>query len=158
MKVRLRTDVFPQQAWEGVVTTINPEVEVSTRNVRVRATFPNPDGRLRMGMFVNVEVLSPEMHKVLLIPATAVIYAPFGDSVFTVEEQKRDGGKPELVAQQKFVRLGERRGDLVAVVSGLNAGETVVSSGAFKLRNGAAVMVRNDLAPKIQEAPKPVER
>src|SRR5216683_2115078 len=158
MRVRLRTDVFPQQGWDGVVTTINPEVDVSTRNVRVRATFPNPDGRLRPGMFANVDVISPEKRPVVVIPATAVIYAPYGDSVFALEEKKDAGGDPTLVARQKFVRLGERRGDLVAVVSGLAAGETVVSSGAFKLRNGTAVVVRNDLAPSAELAPKPVDK
>src|SRR5229473_1869787 len=130
MRMRLRTDVFPQQSWEGAVTTINPEVDVSTRNVRVRATLPNPDGRLRPGMFANVDVISPEKRPVVVIPATAVIYAPYGDSVFAIEEKEK-----ALVARQKFVRLGERRGDLVAVASGLNAGETLVSSGAFKLHN-----------------------
>jgi membrane fusion protein (multidrug efflux system) len=156
MKVRLRTDVFPQQAWEGLV--INPEVDVSTRNVRVRSTFPNPDGRLRPGMFANVEVISPEKRPVLVIPATAVIYAPYGDSVFALEEKKDPAGQVALAARQKFVRLGERRGDLVAVVSGLTPGETIVSSGAFKLRNGAAVVVRNDLAPSAELAPKPVDK
>src|SRR5712671_4767533 len=145
MRTRLRTDVFPQQSWDGELTTVNSEVDVSTRNVRVRATFPNPDGRLRPGMFANVDVISPEKRPVVVIPATAVIYAPYGDSVFALEE-KKDAGDT-LIARQKFVRLGERRGDLVAVVSGLTAGETVVGSGAFKLRNGTAVTIRNDLAP-----------
>ncbi|MFL5310352.1 MAG: efflux RND transporter periplasmic adaptor subunit [Myxococcales bacterium] len=158
MRVRLRTDVFPQQSWDGVLTTINPEVDVSTRNVRVRATVSNSDGRLRPGMFANVDVISPEKRPVLAIPATAVIYAPYGDSVFALEEKKDPGHEAILVAHQKFVRLGERRGDLVAVVSGLTAGETVVSSGAFKLRNGVAVMVRNDLAPSAELAPKPVDK
>jgi membrane fusion protein (multidrug efflux system) len=156
MRARLRTDVFPKQSWDGMVTTINPEVDVSTRNVRVRATFPNPDGRLRPGMFVNVEVLSPERRRVLLIPSTAILYAPYGDSVFAIEE-KKEGANTSLTAHQKFVRLGERRGDLVAVTSGLNAGETIVSSGAFKLRNGMNVVVRNDLAPSAELAPKPVD-
>ena len=158
MKVRLRTYVFPQHSWEGAVTTINPEVDVSTRNVRVRGTLPNPDGRLRPGMFANVDVISPEKRPVLVIPATAVIYAPYGDSVFALEEKKDPAGQATLVARQKFVRLGERRGDLVAVVSGLTTGETVVSSGAFKLRNGATVVVRNDLAPSAELAPKPVDK
>ncbi|HYV66951.1 MAG TPA: efflux RND transporter periplasmic adaptor subunit [Myxococcales bacterium] len=156
MKVRLRTDVFPNQSWEGVVTTINPEVDVSSRNVRVRATFPNPDGRLRPGMFANVDVISPEKRSVVVIPSTAVIYAPYGDSVFALEK-KEGTNEGALVARQKFVRLGERRGDLVAVVSGLTPGETVVSSGAFKLRNGAAVTIRNDLAPGAELAPKPAD-
>lgn len=171
-QVVVRTDTFPSQRWEGRITTINPEVDVATRNVRVRATLPNPGGKLRPGMYANAEVVSPERRPVLLIPATAVLFAPYGDSVYVLEEArpedakgeaaKAEGAKaeaappgPRLVARQRFVRLGERRGDLVAVASGLSAGETVVSSGAFKLRNGAAVTVRNDLAPDVRLAPVP---
>jgi membrane fusion protein (multidrug efflux system) len=158
MKARLRTDVFPQLSWDGFVTTVNSEVDVATRNVRVRATFPNTDGRLRPGMFANLEVLAPENRHVLVIPTTAVIYAPYGDSVFSLEEKKDAAGNLSTIAHQKFARLGEHRGDLVAVVSGLEAGETVVSSGAFKLRNGAAVVVKNDLAPTSELAPKPTDK
>jgi membrane fusion protein, multidrug efflux system len=158
MVARLKSDVFPQASWEGKLTTINPEVDVATRNVRVRATFANPDGRLRPGMFVNVEVLSPDKRNLLVIPSTAILYAPYGDSVFAIEEKKDDPGKGTLIARQKFVRLGERKGDLVEVISGLAKGETIVSSGAFKLRNGAAVVVKNELAPKIEVAPKPVDQ
>jgi membrane fusion protein (multidrug efflux system) len=167
--VQVRTDTFPGQRWDGRVTTINPEVDVATRNVRVRATVANADGRLRPGMYANVEVVSAERRAVLLVPATAVLFAPYGDSVYVLEEAKPEEGAkgapaaaagaappgPRLVARQRFVRLGERRGDLVAVASGLAAGETVVSSGAFKLRNGAAVVVRNDLAPDARLAPTP---
>jgi len=155
--VRLRTDTFPNSTWDGKVSTINTEVDVATRNVRVRATIPNDDGRLRPGMFANVEVLSPEQVPVLLVPATAVIFAPYGDSVFVLDAKKGADGKEALVAQQRFVRLGERRGDLVAVENGLKAGEVVVSSGAFKLRSGATVVVKNDLAPDVQANPKPAE-
>jgi membrane fusion protein, multidrug efflux system len=157
MQARLRTDVFPQSSWDGLVTTVNSEVDVATRNVRVRATFPNPDGRLRSGMFANVEVLSKDLRRMLVIPATSVVYAPYGDSVFSIEE-KAEGGKTSLVAHQKFVRLGERRGSVVAVDSGLTAGETIVSSGAFKLRNGSPVVVRNDLAPEAAAAPVPTDK
>lgn len=157
IQARLQTDVFPGAVWDGVLSTINSEVDITTRNVRVRATFPNSDGRLRPGMYATVEVLSPDKRKVLVIPATAVIYAPYGDSVFTIEEKKK-GNQAGLFARQKFVRVGEHRGDLVSVSSGLNAGETVVSSGAFKLRNGSAVVVRNDLAPSAEIAPKPTDR
>jgi membrane fusion protein (multidrug efflux system) len=158
MKARLRTDVFPQASWEGTLTTVNSEVDVATRNVRVRATVPNADGRLRAGMFANVELLSPEKRSVLVIPATAVLYAPYGDSVFALEEKRDPAGNPTLIAHQKFVRLGERRGDLVAVVNGLTAGETIVSSGAFKLRNGSPVVVKNELAPKAEVNPQPVDK
>ncbi len=157
-RARVRTDTFPGTQWDGVITTINPEVDVNTRNVRIRATFPNSDGRLRPGMFANVEVLSSEKRPVVVIPATAVLYAPYGDSVFAIEEQKDETGKATALARQKFVRLGERRGDFVAVASGLRPGETVVSSGAFKLRNGMPVMVNNALAPTPELAPKPIDR
>ena len=145
----LRVDSFPGRTWQGVVTTINSEVDVVTRNVRVRATFPNKDGLLRPGLFVNVDVLASDKHDVLVIPATAVVFAPYGDSVFVLEN---------LVAQPRFVRLGERRGDLVAVLSGLKEGETVVSNGAFKLRKGVKVVVNNSLAPKVEVDPKPSDK
>src|SRR5438270_1540910 len=135
MSVNLSTDAYPGRNWQARISTVTPEVAVATRNVRVRSTFANGDQQLLPGMFANVEVLSPDKRRVLLIPVTSVLYAPYGDSVFTVVE-KKDGDKTALVAQQKFVRLSVRRGDLVAVESGLVAGETVVSSGAFKLRNG----------------------
>jgi len=157
-KASVRTDAYPEASWEGTVTTVNPEVDVSTRSVRVRATFENADGRLRPGMFANVEVLSSERKPALIIPATAVIFAPYGDSVFSIEEKKDESGKTATVAHQKFVRLGDRRGDFVAVASGLSAGETIVSAGAFKLRNGTAVAVNNDLAPGAEIAPKPTDQ
>jgi len=86
--------VFPQASWEGTLTTVNSEVDVATRNIRVRATVPNADGRLRAGMFANVELLSPEKRSVLVIPATAVLYAPYGDSVFALEEKRDPAGNP----------------------------------------------------------------
>ncbi|WP_223738945.1 efflux RND transporter periplasmic adaptor subunit [Corallococcus sp. AS-1-12] len=155
-KVRLRVDVFPGESWEGDLTTINPEVELSSRNVRMRATVPNADGRLLPGMFASVEVLSDASEQVVAIPATAVLFAPYGDSVFTLSEGKDAAGKTALLARQQFVRLGERRGDYVAVTSGLKPGQTVVSSGVFKLKNGAAVVVNNALAPPTEVAPQPV--
>jgi len=154
-RVRVHTDAYPDDEWEGEITTVNPEVDPATRNVRVRATLPNGDGRLRPGMFVNVEVLSSEKRSVLTIPATAVIFAPYGDSVFAIEEKKDEAGMSTTIARQRFVRTGERRGDVVAVLSGLEAGASVVSSGAFKLRNGAAVAVDNALAPEARLAPTP---
>jgi len=156
-KVRVHTDTFAGRSWEGVVSVINPEVDVATRNVRVRATLPNDDGQLEPGMFVNVEVLSNEKRNVVAIPATSVLYAPYGDSVFTLETQKNEAGKSATTAQRKFVRLGERRGDFVVVTSGLSGGETVVSNGAFKLRNGAAVVVDNTLAPQNELVPAAAE-
>jgi membrane fusion protein (multidrug efflux system) len=155
-RARLRTDAFPDDLWEGEVTIVNPEVSTATRNVRVRLTVPNADGRLRPGMFANVEILSGEATPVLVIPATAVVFAPYGDSVFAIEEKKDEQtGKTALVARQKFVRLGERRGDFVAVESGVAAGDTIVSAGAFKLRNGMAVAVTDAAGPRAEVAPRP---
>lgn len=157
-KVHMHTDTFPGGRWDGAITTINPEVDVATRNVRIRATFDNPDGRLRPGMFAKVDILASQPRPALAIPATAVLYAPYGDSVFVLEETKDDSGKVALVARQKFVRLGEREGDFVLVASGLAAGDVVVSSGAFKLRQGATVVVNNALAPAAEMAPKPTDK
>jgi membrane fusion protein (multidrug efflux system) len=175
-KVVLKVDVFPESSWDGTVTTINPEVDPATRNVRMRATVENPDGRLNPGMFASVEVEAGKAGPALVVPATSVIYAPFGDSVYLVQEQKDEpakadpekkappatakapGDKPTLIAQQQFVRLGERRGDFVQVLSGLKGGETLVSNGAFKLRNGQPIVVNNSLAPPAQFVPAPVDR
>jgi membrane fusion protein (multidrug efflux system) len=157
-RVSLRTDTFPDAKWDGEITTVNPEVDVATRNVRVRATFRNTDGRLRPGMFANVDVVSGEKRSTIVIPATAVLFAPYGDSVFSLEAKKDEKGGTATIARQKFVRLGERRGDFVAVVSGLSAGETIVSAGAFKLRNGVAVAVNDALAPGANLDPKPSDQ
>lgn len=156
-RARASVDIYPGESWEGEIATINPEVDPATRNVRVRATFLNPDGRLLPGMFANVDVVSPERRSVLVIPGTAVLYAPYGDSVFVLEEKADEAGRSVLLARQRLVRLGERRGDFVAVARGLDAGETVVSSGAFKLRNGAPVAVNNAHSLRPELSPKPVD-
>jgi membrane fusion protein (multidrug efflux system) len=156
--VQVTTDALAGQTIEGRVTAINPQVDSSTRNIRVQATVANPQERLRPGMFVKVALVLPVQDKVLAIPATAVLYAPYGDSVFVVEEKKseREGQSGKIVRQQ-FVHLGEKRGDFVSVLSGLKEGETVVSTGAFKLRNGQAVVVDNALAPEFKLTPNPEE-
>jgi membrane fusion protein (multidrug efflux system) len=147
---------LPDRVIEGKITAINPEVDAVTRNIRIQATVANRQERLRPGMFVNVAVVLPASEDVLAVPATAVLYAPYSDSVFVVEEKQSENNKqPGLVVRQQVVQLGERRGDLVAVVSGLEAGETIVSTGAFKLRNGQAVVVDNTLAPEFKLAPAP---
>ncbi len=156
--VKVIADTAPDSVQTGELTTISPEVDANTRNVRCRATFSNADGVLRPGMFVDATVILPVADEVISIPATAVIYAPYGNSVYVVAEEKdEDSGESYLVASQKFVRLGERRGDFVSVISGLESGETVVSSGAFKLRNGARVAVFNDLAPEAELDPTPAD-
>lgn len=157
-EVQVIADTGPDNVQLGELTTISPEVDPTTRNVRCRATFPNADSILRPGMFVEALVILPEEDPVLSIPATSVIYAPYGNSVFVVTEDPEASGQDGLlVATQKFVRLGERRGDFVAVASGLEEGDTVVTTGAFKLRNGAKVAVFNDLAPEALLDPNPAD-
>jgi membrane fusion protein (multidrug efflux system) len=156
LNVRVTTDALPGQVIEGQITAISPEVDAATRNIRIQATVANNQERLRPGMFVNVAVVLPSRQDVLAIPATAVLYAPYGDTVFVVHEKESEEGTSSVkVVQQKIVQLGEKRGDFVAVVSGLDKGETVVSTGVFKLRNDQAVVVDNTLAPEFKLAPEP---
>ena len=158
LTVRVTTDAFPDRDFEGKLTAINPEVETATRNVRMQATLANSSGLLRPGMYVDVAAVLPATEQVLMIPATAVLYAPYGDSVFVVEDKKDEKtGAVGKVLNQQFVRLGKTRGDFVVVESGLNAGQTIVTTGIFKLRNGMAVVVDNKLAPDFQINPKPTD-
>ncbi|HEY9421020.1 MAG TPA: efflux RND transporter periplasmic adaptor subunit [Thermoanaerobaculia bacterium] len=139
----------------GRITAFDAVVDPGTRNVQVQATFPNTDGRLRPGMFVETRILQGSSTTVVALPASAISYAPYGDSVFIVEQVKGPDGKPYRGVRQQFVKLGGARGDQVAVVSGVKAGEEVVTSGVFKLRNGAAVQVNNSIQPGNNPAPRP---
>ncbi len=154
--VRLSTDAAPGEIFSGKITAIAAEIDPVTRNVRVQATFANPAEKLRSGMFGTVTVMLPPTGKSLVIPSTAVLYAPYGDSVFVISEAKNPkSGKMEKTIRQQFIRLGSARGDFVTVVSGLKPGEEVVTTGVFKLHPGMSVVVDNSLAPKAQLAPKP---
>ena len=156
--VQVTTDGLPGQVVDGKITAINPQVDTATRNIQMQATVANPEERLRPGMFVNVAVVLPARKDVLAIPATAVLYAPYSDSVFVVEEKKAEkNGQPGQVVRQKFVRLGEKKGDYVAIVSGLDEGDTVVTTGVFKLRNGQSVVVNNAVTPEFKLNPEPEE-
>ena len=156
LPVSLTSDSAPDTAFTGTITAIDPNVDTATRNVKVQATFKNPKELLRPGMFVNVEVELPTTADVTAIPTTAILYAPFGDSVFIVSKEKNETtGAMETVARQAFVKLGESRGDFVAVTSGLKVGDEVVTGGVFKLRNGVAITVNNTMSPDAQLAPKP---
>jgi membrane fusion protein, multidrug efflux system len=140
---------------DGKVTAVDSVVDPSTRNVKIQATFDNPDEALRPGMFVETHVTLGAASDIVTVPATAVSYAPYGDSVFVVEKITGKDGTPYLGVRQKFVKLGRSRGDQVAVLSGLDPGEKVASSGVFKLHNGAAVYVNNQIQPGNNPAPKP---
>jgi membrane fusion protein (multidrug efflux system) len=138
-------------------------VDSLTRTIKVRAAVPNKGETLRPGMFANVTVVLPKLGDVVAIPATALVHASYGDSVFVVEDKKDDtgkvtsgaDGKPVKIARQQFVRTGSSRGDYVAIADGIAAGQDVVSAGAFKLRNGSKVTVNNDVKVDAQIAPRP---
>jgi membrane fusion protein (multidrug efflux system) len=154
--VRISSDTYPDQRFEGTLTAINPDLDEVTRSVRLQATFANTEQLLRPGMFVRVEVDFPEKQTVLAIPAMAILSAPYGDSVYVIETQPAKGGeKQQQTVRQQFVRTGRSRGDFISVTSGLKAGDRVVSAGLFKLRNGMSVQENNEVAPKAVEKPRP---
>lgn len=154
--VRITSDALPGEAINGKITAINPQVDSITRNIGIQATLENTEEHLRPGMFVNVQVVMPVENEVLAIPATSVLSAPYSDSVFVVDAKTDEkSGQEGKVVRQQFVRLGEKRGDFVSVVSGLTENDTVVTTGVFKLRNGQSVVVDNKLAPEFKLSPKP---
>jgi membrane fusion protein (multidrug efflux system) len=156
--VRVTARDLAGQEWTGKVSALDSRVDETTRNLQVQATLANPGGKLRPGMFVQTEVAIGAGEAVIALPASAISYAPYGDSVFVVTELTGEGGKPFKGVQQKFVKLGPARGDQVAVLSGVSAGDEVVTSGLFKLRNGAAVQVNNTVQPANNAAPRPENR
>jgi membrane fusion protein (multidrug efflux system) len=154
-KIIVRTDAYPDREFDGELTAINSEVDTVTRNIRLQGTLKNPDGALRPGMFARVEIFQGGSDEVLRIPLTAVFRAPYGDSVFVVLEKTGSNGKKEMTVEQRFIRTGRTMGDFISVMEGLKEGDPVVSSGAFKLRNGAGVQVDNSLSPKPSKTPNP---
>jgi len=154
-KVKVVTEGKAGDARTGTITAVDSVINEATRNLEIQATLANPRGDLRPGMFVRAEVVLGAQAAVTSLPASAISYAPYGDSVFVVGDMQGPSGATYRGVRQQFVKLGGTRGDQVAVVSGLKAGEEVVSSGAFKLRNGAAVKVNNLVQPSNNPAPKP---
>jgi membrane fusion protein (multidrug efflux system) len=153
--VRITTESLGNVPFEGRVTAIDSVVDATTRNIQVQATLANPASKLRPGMFVQTEMVIGASQHVIALPASAISYAPYGDSVFIVSDMKDDKGHSYRGVRQQIVRLGPARGDQIAVVSGINAGDEIVTSGLFKLRNGAAVQVNNKVKPGNNAAPKP---
>lgn len=150
--VQVEVSAYPGEQFPGSVSAINPKVENSTRNVLVRATLANPNGKLLPGMFTSLDVLLPNPAPQIVVPEGAITYTLYGNSVYAVAEKKTDGGevekdasgKPVLIAERRFVETGERRGGLVLVTKGLNAGEQVVSAGQLKLDNGTPIAISPD--------------
>ena len=153
--VRVQADGLPNVTFDGKINAVDAVVDEATRNVRVQATLPNPNGLLRPGMFVNTEVPLASKSNHVVLPATAIQYAPYGDMIYIVEDVKGPDGKTYRGVRQQVVKVGESRGDRVAILSGVNAGEEVVTSGVFKLRPGVHVQVNNSIQPENSEAPKP---
>jgi membrane fusion protein (multidrug efflux system) len=153
-------------ARDGTIAAIEPDIDATTRTIKLRAAVPNKAEKLRPGMFANITVLLPNKAAVVVVPATAVVHASFGDSVFIVEDKKDatgavvkgPDGKDAKAARQQFVKIGQARGDFVSIADGVKSGQEIVTAGAFKLRNGAGIVVAKDIGAKPQLDPHPENR
>jgi membrane fusion protein (multidrug efflux system) len=150
--VNISVDAWPGETFTGEIVAIEPAIDAATRNVSLRAGIGNQDGRLRPGMFAEISVDLPERRNVLLVPQTAISFSPFGNSVYVVE-----GGAGSAVARNVYVNVGRARGDLVEVVTGLQAGQQIVTSGQLKLQDGAKISIDNSVAISANATPTPPE-
>jgi len=157
--VALQVDTWPGETFSGQVSAINPQVDTSSRNVQIRATLPNPDHRLLPGMFATLQIDIGAPQRFVTLPQTAIAYNPYGDTVYLVlDKGKNAQGQPDLIAQQNFVTTGDTRGDQVAVLKGVKAGDIVVSAGQIKLHNGAPVAINNTVQPLDNAHPQVSEQ
>ncbi|MDR3451030.1 MAG: efflux RND transporter periplasmic adaptor subunit [Alphaproteobacteria bacterium] len=152
-KVAAHIDALPNTSFDGEVTAVNSRVDEATRNVQVRASFKNPDHKLLPGMFAHVNITVGEPQKFVTLPQTAITYNPYGNTVYLVT-----GPDDKPVAQQTFVTTGQQRGDQVAILTGVKEGDTVITSGQLKLRNGSPLIINNEIQPKNDANPKPVDK
>jgi len=153
--VEITLDAYGDKVFNGKITAINSLVDQNSRNIQIQATLPNSDTLLRPGMFAKVKVVLPEAQEVVAIPSSSIHYAPYGDSVFIVSDLKSPDGKTYKGVKEQFVKLGQSKGDLTAIVSGLNPGDEVVTSGVFRLRSGGAIIVNNKTVPGSDISPNP---
>ncbi|HUL55114.1 MAG TPA: efflux RND transporter periplasmic adaptor subunit [Opitutaceae bacterium] len=153
--VRLAVEAYPGEIFDGAINALNAKVDETTHSLQVQATVRNADERLVPGMFVRADVVLPREDRFVTLPATAIVYNSYGDAVYVIEEGADPPGGPTLVARQRFVELGETRGDQVAVVKGVRPGEQVVTAGQLKLRNGSLVQINNAVQPSANPAPTP---
>jgi membrane fusion protein, multidrug efflux system len=157
--VTVKVDAFKDQTFTGEIFAINPKVDVSNRNVQVRATLKNPDHKLLPGMYATVEITVGSPKSYVTLPQTAITYNPYGDTVYVVESKGNDAkGKPQLTARQTFVTVGPTRGDQVAIVKGVDEGDMIVTAGQIKLHSGSVVMIDNSVTPTADAAPVPIDR
>jgi membrane fusion protein (multidrug efflux system) len=154
--VSAHVDAYPGVSFSGTITSINSKVDATSRNVQVRASFPNADKRLIPGMYATVEIDKGDAHDLVTLPQAAISYNPYGDVVYVVQKSGADDkGGEKLVVQQRFVKIGPTRGDQVAVESGIAAGDVVVTAGQMKLHNGSVVVINNTVTPTDNPAPNP---
>lgn len=157
--VRVRTDAFPGKTFAGKISAVDPRVDSNTRNAHVRAAIHNPGHLLLPGMFAIADIETGRPERRITLPQTAISYNPYGDLVYVVEHKgKGPDGKPQLVAQQRFVTTGATRGDQVAIVKGIKVGDVVITSGQIKLHNGSPVAINNAIKPTDDAAPEPVDQ
>ncbi|VVO16162.1 efflux RND transporter periplasmic adaptor subunit [Pseudomonas fluorescens] len=161
--VQVAVSAYPTQNFPGTISAINPKVEESTRNVLVRATLANPDGKLLPGMFASLQVLLPDPQPQIVVPESAITYTLYGNSLFVVAQKKAaDGsvekdanGQPVLIAERRFIETGERRDGLVLITKGLKNGEQVVSAGQIKLTNDAPIAISADKNLPVEQNSQP---
>ena len=154
-RVQVSIDAYPEEVFEGAINAINAKVDDATRNLAVQATLGNANGKLKPGMFGTVDVLLPRQTRLITLPQAAIVYNPYGNAVYVVEKSKEAADAGALIARQRFVQLGETRGDQVAVLKGVQVGDEIVTSGQLKLRNGAAVAINKSILPGNDPAPTP---
>jgi len=154
-QVDVRLDAYVDAIFPGQINAVNSMVDQATRNVQVQATLQNAEQKLRPGMFAKVSVILPQREQVIALPVSSVHYAPYGDSVFIVGDDKDEDGKPIKSVKEQFVKLGTARGDLIAIVSGVKPGDEVVTAGVFRLKSGAAVIINNKVQPNSEASPTP---
>jgi membrane fusion protein, multidrug efflux system len=157
--VAARIDTYPNQTFTGAISAVNPKVDQNTRNVQIRATMNNPDHKLLPGMYATVDIAVGAPQKYVTLPQTAITFSSYGDTVYVVDKQGdgAGGGQPQLVARQTFVTTGPTRGDQIAILKGINAGDTIVTAGQVKLRNGSPVVINNTVQPSDNPNPKPAQ-
>ena len=153
--VRMSVDSYPEKPFEGKINALNSKVDDATRNIQVQATFGNADGRLVPGMYATVDVILPGKNSLVTLPESAVVYNPYGNAVYVIERPAADAADQTLIARQHFVTLGETRGDQVAVIKGVKAGDEIVSAGQLKLHNGSPVVINNAIQAPSNPAPNP---
>ncbi len=155
----IKIDTYPNQDFAGTITAINPKVDSATRNVQVRATLKNPDRRLLPGMYATIAIAAGGKQRYVTLPQTAVAYNPYGETVYVVDDKGKDAnGQPQLVARQTFITAGPTRGDQVAILAGVDEGQTVVTAGQVKLHNGSTVVIDNSIRPTADANPMPLDQ